>query len=240
MFTIFEQSTTAYAEEINDNFYHIAQGNLLPRSGVSLTTIDSTYDLGSSICNWNNLFCNTLNIYSAVYSDNRLWQLLKTTILTVTASTIDILPAGFSGDNYEEIKISGNLYLTGSTIYLYFGDSLTCGYQYLRSVDTATVYLTAMRYTSQSSIEIGNGDTLTVKYCSFNCVMNTKTGIQRNIYSDYVNFINSTTIGNILECAGTWSASNTLTSLFILRGSVAGTSGVYFQPGCRVELWGRK
>ena len=61
-FNILANSYTAWANQINDNFYHIAQGDRIPRGGNSLTATDAAYDLGSSTGAWNNLFCNTLNI----------------------------------------------------------------------------------------------------------------------------------------------------------------------------------
>ena len=51
-FTIFENSKVANATEFKENFYEIAKGSYLPRSGVSLTATDSANDMGSSSFAW--------------------------------------------------------------------------------------------------------------------------------------------------------------------------------------------
>ncbi|MDY6888129.1 MAG: hypothetical protein SVV88_10915, partial [Pseudomonadota bacterium] len=60
--TTFVSSTLTDAIEINDNFKHVGQGNLLPMGGSGLDNTTSVYDLGSSTYKWNNLFVN--NIYA--------------------------------------------------------------------------------------------------------------------------------------------------------------------------------
>jgi hypothetical protein len=245
-FTIFEQSTTAYANEVNDNFYHVAQGHLLPRGGDSLTSTNAVYDLGTTTAIWNNLFCNTLHINDSVTSGGNIWQLLNTVNLTTTESTIDLVPAGFSGDNYQEIKILVNCYLTGGGISIFYGDSLGTtnyfGWQGFGRWNFASGLTTvAMRYTSLTGIYIGGTElTITTKYVFAEINLNTKTGIQRNLISSYLAYVNSTTIISAYDVAGTWEGTATITAIYLNRLAAGGTTGVYFQPGSRFELWGRK
>ena len=71
-FTILQESTTAFSNKVNDNFYHIADGTFYPREGTSLTAVSlvtaSAYNLGSSSYEWNNLFCNNL-YYDSISAD---------------------------------------------------------------------------------------------------------------------------------------------------------------------------
>jgi hypothetical protein len=98
-FTIFVTQTTAYADEVLDNFYYLG-GDRLPYDGNSLTAIDSTYDLGSSTYKWQNVYCNSIEISSI--TGNGMWMLIDKVVLSSTASTVDI--SGF--EPMDEIYIT--------------------------------------------------------------------------------------------------------------------------------------
>lgn len=51
----------ADADEMMENFYHVAQGDLLPRAGsVAFTPTSSVYDLGSTAYRWDQMYVNEI------------------------------------------------------------------------------------------------------------------------------------------------------------------------------------
>lgn len=51
---------TADADELMTNFYHVAQGDVLPRASNSFVSTSGAYDLGSSAYRWNKIYVNEL------------------------------------------------------------------------------------------------------------------------------------------------------------------------------------
>jgi hypothetical protein len=51
---------TADADELMSDFYHVAQGDLLPRGGTTFTPTTGVYDLGSSAYRWNRMYVNEI------------------------------------------------------------------------------------------------------------------------------------------------------------------------------------
>lgn len=51
---------TADADELMTDFYHVAQGDLLPRVSGSFVATSGAYDLGSSAYRWNKLYVNEI------------------------------------------------------------------------------------------------------------------------------------------------------------------------------------
>ena len=94
-FTVFQNNTTHDAIEVNDNFYHIAQGDFIPRTGVSLTAdVTGLIDLGSSSYKWDSLYANA--IVAGSVSGIGIWNLITTVILSASSSDINI--TGLNGD----------------------------------------------------------------------------------------------------------------------------------------------
>lgn len=52
--------TTADADEVMNNFYHVAQGDVLPRGGSTFAATSGTYDLGSTSYMWRRLYANEI------------------------------------------------------------------------------------------------------------------------------------------------------------------------------------
>jgi hypothetical protein len=205
-FTIFSKNYTISASEINNNFYHVAQGNFIPRTGSSLTSIDVTNDLGSNFFRWNNLYVNNLNISNTITGNNTLWTLIKDVYVTSTATTLNI--TGLNGDADEEYLI----------------------YAYLSIVSTTSIYLETNITTSSYSIILtaegvaytgtGNYD---IRVATFNTINSSgfvkinffsKTGFYRTVYSEAMIGIQNTTINNISICRGNLNNTTvTLTSI---------------------------
>lgn len=89
-FTILTNGTTISASVLNDNFYHIGQGDLLPRGGVSLTAETGQHDLGSSGNKWRSIYVNELASTCTVSGP-------VTFNGTVTFNTSTTFSSGFTG-----------------------------------------------------------------------------------------------------------------------------------------------
>lgn len=103
----FQNSTTAYADDTNDNFYHLAQGTVEPKANtgtMALTT--GVYDLGSSTTTWKQLYCN--NIYANTTTlSGKIWKQIYH--ITVTTASIAINVTGLNCDELNELYIVLNL-----------------------------------------------------------------------------------------------------------------------------------
>jgi len=96
MYFILINSTTADASDVNDNFYHIAQGSRLPMGGQSLSSTDGVYDLGSDSYRWNTLYCNNIDFDGT--ANGNLWvKVHEETVENVS----DLEITGLNGDTDE-------------------------------------------------------------------------------------------------------------------------------------------
>jgi len=111
--TTFVNSTTADADEVNDNFYHIRQGNLLPMGNASMEYTTSAYDLGSSTYTWDTLHVDT-GIIDNLYMENHIYMNTSTAQIKVGSDNI----AGFIEDTTSALYVTRKLaiLLTGATI----------------------------------------------------------------------------------------------------------------------------
>ena len=97
MFHQFNNSTTAFAAEVMQNFYHVGSEDRLPMEGSSLEPTNSSSNVGSSGYKWQNIYCGTLYAESSVptsYIRN-----ITNLYFTTTASSIEI--TGLNGDSYD-------------------------------------------------------------------------------------------------------------------------------------------
>ena len=95
-FHILYESTTADATDVNDNFYHIAQGSRLPMDGVAMGYTDNALDLGSSSVRWNNLICNNIDTASVTASYAKMPIVIADYTLPQAANEFEI--TGLNGD----------------------------------------------------------------------------------------------------------------------------------------------
>lgn len=100
-FTIFQKDYYIDASEMSDNFFHIAQGDLLPRGGTSLTPTTGVNDLGSEDYYWRELFVNS--------ATGDIGCIRSLTDVEVTAGTVRVEITGLNGDDYEEFVIMHNM-----------------------------------------------------------------------------------------------------------------------------------
>lgn len=147
-FRIFRNSTTADASDSNDNFYHVAQGSVLPMQGTSLGNTTGAVDLGSSTYNWETGYFNS--IPSLLLESNGItFDHLATNTLenTTTSITFD----GLNSDNDVEYFL--HFYIinrtstanqvnlcVNTTTNVFSGISVFCSIGVLGSTSTTFIY----------------------------------------------------------------------------------------------------
>lgn len=59
-FTVLSNGQLTDAIQVNNNFYHIRQGSLLPMGAATMASTTGVYDLGSISYQWNNLYAKAI------------------------------------------------------------------------------------------------------------------------------------------------------------------------------------
>jgi len=98
--TTFVNSTTADASEVNDNFYHTRQGDLLPMGNASMQYTSGGYDLGSSTYTWANAHIDT-GIVDNLYMEEHIYMNTTTAQMKVGSDNI----AGFMENTTSAIYV---------------------------------------------------------------------------------------------------------------------------------------
>jgi hypothetical protein len=235
MYTVFHNSTTADASEVMGNFYHIFDGDRLPRGGDNFEPTTGVYDIGSSTYKWNQLHCVNLNINS-ISSDNKtIWRLIYSAELSAAATSIEI--TGLNGDNDRDYMLEFHLVdnTTTSVNMIFNGDSAASyGVQY--NGGTAGAATTAARDTGTSIAlcRLSRNDTSTSIYCS--TWMNIKgiSGYPKAMHKVEANSFRATNIYRIFVESWVWTGTGTITSIKFIASENNGL-GV----GTKVLLIGR-
>jgi hypothetical protein len=230
MFTILVNGNPTDASEVNNNFYHVAQGSRLPMGGVSLAATTLAYDLGTATAYWNNLFVNNIYANSITTANKILWTLVSEVTLTATASSIEF--TGLNGDNDKEYRIIGIFKDAVDLINCYInGDSATAnyGYQYIYGENTV---INAARVTSHGGFYFSGGDGSTGKTCFSDGILQGKTNIPKMfIVSAALHIISTTVYTVVLYDQNYNNIINTITSL---KFGIANMS-----PNTNIQLWKR-
>ena len=235
MFTVFQTNTTAYANELMDDFYYLGADRmpLTQTAAGSLTAVDATYDLGSSTYRWDDVYADNLYITNDISSNSQtLWVLESEVTLSATASAINFV--SLDGDTDSVYKIIARIEHVGSATTFYFAylnqDSASnYGNQYMQGQGAVA---TAVRG-STSAVSIGEStqtqcsvysETIIYGQSGFNKVIKTTVGIG----------MESSTVDSIRNYAQSWSGTGTITSIKL---SVFPLSG--YAVGTNVQLWKR-
>lgn len=88
-FITFTASTTAYAEQVMDNFYFIYQGDRLPKNSNFSLTAD-TYNIGSSSQRWRKVYANLIEFTAITTTTNFMYSFFNTSTSDATTTAIDI------------------------------------------------------------------------------------------------------------------------------------------------------
>ena len=93
-FTVLAADTTISVAEVNDNFLHIGQGDLVPRTGTSLAIDDSvTSNLGEDTHRWRTIYTTNVDVSGEI--EGTVYRIAGVTA-TATAASISI--TGLNGD----------------------------------------------------------------------------------------------------------------------------------------------
>ena len=223
-FTIVYKGQTISATDFNDNFYHIAQGNLLPRGGNSLEATTGVYDLGSISYNWNNVHVQNVNLNGELQN---AMNLIAEVTLTATSSVIDITGLNGEADEIYEVIVLSVLNTIGSGFFYFNGDSATnYGFQYFLAIATTTIEYRGVI----NSFYIGYVDTATARYSKSNFIIYANSSIKLCLAKEGRANINAV-IRDFVAWGFVWNNSATLTSMKFTG---------YFDPGTNVQIWAKR
>jgi len=134
MFRVIANSTTADAADMNDDFYWVAQGSILPIGGDSFGNTTSS-NLGSSTHRWDDVYCNILNTNS--FTPDISFK--KITTAHVSADTSRVTISGFNGETNLHIEYFFNIQQTNTNMYMCINGISSTGYQsFVYQYDTNT------------------------------------------------------------------------------------------------------
>ena len=215
-----ENSTTADATDINNNFYHVAQGSVLPMGGVDLDYTDSVYDLGSSSATWNYLKCLNINTNNV---EGYAGYLISEVTLTATASSIE-----FTGLNEENkfVKIIAYIPKCGGNVNLILNNISSSSYSGLHirvqgaslsATETTTTYCNLGSATGGASF--------------LQCTILDSSHYGKTININALNHASITTINSIHNNSYLLLNSTTLTSIKII------SSNGILNPLTNIQVW---
>ena len=145
-FRILANSTTADASDVNDNYYHIGQGSILPMGGSTLSEVDATYNLGSDTYKWLRTSAHTI---ASNYFDSagRTWRFISRSTVNTATSRIDISGVSKANDKEYLFKFMFITETSTSTQIGLFYDNNSAGSDYrcmyINAADaTLTTYVT--------------------------------------------------------------------------------------------------
>lgn len=228
-FTILKKDTLIDEIEINNNFYHIRQGDFLPRAGESLTAIDNSLNMGETANRYNDLHCNNLEVETNI---TNVWYLVAATTLDATASSIEF--TGLNSDNDQMYNIALKA-VSGTTatfvINIYFnGDSTAANYGFQKTVAQSTA-VTGTRNTS-AAIEVGSF--LGTSVSQSDILIYSKTGNERLLIAEYLGGGSGTTVYTSNINSGIWNSSATISSLKIEAASNS------FVTNTNIQVWAKR
>jgi hypothetical protein len=248
-FTTFTDSTTAYANELMDNFYHIGQGDRLPMSGTALTLAgtQSALDIGSSAASWKNLYANNLYVtMSLTTSDRSMWTLVANAVAVTTATSISI--TGLNGDEFTnymaEVKcvasITNALFINYILVNINnsFGSAANTSTNVQFAHDTSAINVNItneLRLYNQLISATGTNTSYVTLYGKIIAHGRKQDGFTPTMAIS--GGINYSYIDGVYYDYCVDGTDTTITSFHFL--SLVGGDSV-FNPGSAVRLWGRK
>ncbi|MCP4648900.1 MAG: hypothetical protein GY853_02300 [PVC group bacterium] len=229
-FTAFSYETTIAASEMNDNFIHVAQGNLFPRGGSVLEETNGVYDLGSDSYRWLNTKFNNVHLSGDL---DDCWNLIADVILSATASSVEITE--LNGDVDEIYWIIAKLISNSTgTDYLYLNinndSSNNYGFQYLIA-DGASIG--AARNETQSAIILTGGGSYG-SYGFNETYVYAKSNNERLFLINMFREGGETYIEQLRNYGYIWNnTSDTLTSMQF-------TVGDYMATNTNIQIWTKR
>ena len=227
-YILLEKGHTISADDFNNNYYHVGQGHLTPKSGTLLEETTGLYDLGSNAYRWNDVHIQNIELQSGGEIPKCMHIIAEVT-LTATASSIEF--TGLNGETDKIYEIICNLkgYATGSTALIFNSDSATnYGYQLIYVLGTT---ITAAR-NNASNIFLGwlFLNTTTGQYIKNHIICYANNNIKLILQKD-ADSIGDTYIRAQHIYGQVWNNSETLTSMKF---------NGHFSPNTHIEIWAKR
>jgi len=103
IYSITANNTVPYPDEINDDFYHCAQGTVYPMDGNYLSYTTGSVNIGNSTTVWKTIYANNITNTSINYTVGQTWKIAAEFIFTSTTGRVEI--SGLNGDVDTDYKI---------------------------------------------------------------------------------------------------------------------------------------
>ena len=228
-------SATALDDEMNYNFYDLAQGTVLPKTGTSFTPTTSVIDIGSSTYRWKSLYVDSIHADSITCyaSTSVLWtKITEVYLSTSNAGRVEI--SSLNGDLYHTFDIITRMSAeTAATMRMYFnGDSTTANYAKVNLQNS----LAALYGTATAAVPICGDRIAMDTVCSSYSIAwyHLKTGQPRRGTLYRMDTVYDTTVNKMSIESNRWSnTSSTVTSLVFEIASGYTNATAYF------GIWGR-
>lgn len=236
-FTVFNNGAgeTGSALDVMNNFYHIFDGDRLPRGGASMNPTNGVYDIGSSTYKWNQLHCVNLDFNTISTTNKIVWKQLQYLAVSVASSSVEI--TGLNGDNERQYMLEVHLVnATTASLYMIFNGDSSASYGVQYNGGTVGAASSAARDTG-TSITICRpckNDTTTSIYASTWATINAPSGYPKSIFKSEINSYRATNIYRMFVEAWVWTGTGTITSIKFIS-----SDGAAIGIGTEISIWGR-
>ncbi|MCP4648902.1 MAG: hypothetical protein GY853_02310 [PVC group bacterium] len=231
-------STTTDPTDINNNFYHIAQGSRLP-FGTDFESTDGVYSIGGSSGSYmfDTFYGNDIDLTGDLITSNAsLWVMLTQSTLDDTSTSVEF--TGLNGDIYEMYRLFYRIYCdTISTFKMTFNSDSSTSYRSTHLYGQSTTATTTYDYPAGGGyISIGstsNTGTSCFGVLSLHTEV-TDTPNFRFMIGSCIEQANDTHVEKISEIRGLWTnTADTVTSIKVI-------SSESMRTGTTFLLWGRR
>ncbi len=237
-YTIITKGTTISAEELNNNFDFLGAGDLMPRTGNSLTAdVAGTSNLGDDSYRFKTVYCNDIDMTGEF---SKAFNLIAEETVDGTVTTISF--SGLSGDTDEVYIVCCHAKISAPAAsfrtYLSFNQDTgtNYGYQLIAGRDAA---MNKARTTTSEGIQTNfhyTGITTSAQVSHSDSIIYAKSGHERtsltdggeNMASDYIERV--TLLGNIWN-----NTADEVTSIVLWN-----SGGQRFHTGTNVQLWAKR
>jgi len=236
MFEPLINSTTAFDDEMNYNFYHVAKGTILPRGNSYLEATTGTYDIGSTTYPWASVYVNNVHVNSSTSYTGTCLLWIKLTEVYLSMTRLEI--TGLNGDRFYTLDIITRLNSdTASTMYMYFnGDSTATHYAKVNMQNSLTALYGTATTAAPICGYVGGVDTVSSSYSVSQWM--TKAGTVRRGVMYRMDNAYDTTVQK-LSIATTWWSNTSSTITSIVLEVVTTTMGADTFAGTYIGIWGR-
>jgi len=244
-YTPLQKDTVISHTEINDNFTFVGVGDIQPRQGVSLTSVNDTLNLGSDTKRWKDIHIQTLDM-SASQTVTNTFSMISEVTLSGSASEIEF--TGLNGDVDNVYIITGAIVSDSGTstprVNLFLSN--TQG-----SYSASSVYRTQFMQTSKLGTASGNETggaiaqyanrrTTITGECIFEAYLFSKTGQERLFISDSTHEFSASAIENRSLFGSIWSNTDMTITAMLFKNNLVVASTMSFMTGTNIQIWAKR